>query len=270
MGDAPAARSIASSGAPRWVRWVAAAISVATHAIVILVYPHLTPGEAPPVAPLPVFVPASQDGMQVVQLLELDETDPAPAPEPEPEPEVPPAREETELPEDANPGVVVADIEVPAGDPRTAAQRLRPFMNNPEVWRPIDPELLDLTLEERARFEMAAVLDLWIDSITTAEAARVAAMDWTYTDADGGRWGFSPGKIHLGDITLPLPFQFGPNPSRINELRERDWEWMELQRGAVAAAVEQSWKDRARAIRERMDAERAATRRDSVRRPPGT
>ena len=118
--------------------------------------------------------------------------------------------------------------------------------------------------------QMAAVLDLWIDSITTAEAARVAAMDWTYTDADGGRWGFSPGKIHLGDITLPLPFQFGPNPSRINELRQRDWEWMELERGAVAAAVEQSWKDRRRAIRERMDAERATARGDSVRRPPGT
>lgn len=266
MGDAPAARSIGSAGAPRWVRWVAAAISVATHAIVILVYPRLNPEAAPVVAPPPVFVPASQDGMRVVRLRELDETIPAP----EPEPEVPPARPEAELPEDANPEVVVADAEVPAGDPRTAAERLRPSMNNPEVWRPIDPELLDLTLEERARFEMAAVLDLWIDSITTAEAARVAAMDWTYTDADGGRWGFSPGKIHLGSITLPLPFNFGPNPSRINELRERDWEWMELERGAVAAAVEQSWKDRSRAIRERMDAERAAERGDSVRRPPGT
>lgn len=268
MRDVPAARSIASSGAPRWVRWVAATISVATHAIVILVYPHLNPEAAPALPPLRVFVPASQDGMQVVQLLELEEAIPEPAPEPEPE--VVPAPEQAELPEDASPAVIVADVEVPAGDPRTAAERLRPFMNNPEVWRPIDPELLDLTLEERARFEMAAVLELWIDSITTAEAARVAAMDWTYTDADGGRWGFSPGKIHLGDITLPLPFQFGPNPSRINELRERDWEWMELQRGAVAAAVEQSWKDRARAIRERMDAERAVARGDSVRRPPGT
>ena len=267
MRDAPAARSIASAGSPRWVRWVAAGISVATHAIVILVYPHLKPEQAPPAAPLPVFVPANQDGMQVVQLLELAEAPLEPAPEPEPE--VVPAPEEVDLSEDAALGVVVADIEVPQGDPRTAAERLRPFMNNPEVWRPIDPELLDLSLEERARFEMAAVLELWIDSITSAEAARIAATDWTYTDADGGRWGFSPGKIHLGDVTLPLPFNFGPNPSRINELRERDWEWMELQRGAVAAAVEQSWKDRRRAIRERMDAERAAARGDSVRRPPG-
>ena len=267
MRDVPAARSIASAGAPRRVRWVAAAVSVATHAIVILLYPHLTPRRAPQRAPSPVFAPATEDAMQVVRLFELDEATLAPAPEPEVE--TAPAREEVEPAPDAGVPVVQAQVDVPEGDPRTAAERLRPFMNNPEIWRPIDPDLLDLTLEERARFEMAAVLELWIDSITTAEAARVAAMDWTYTDADGGRWGFSPGKIHLGDITLPLPFNFGPNPSRINELREREWEWMELQRGAVAAAVEQSWKDRRRAIRARMDAERAAERGDSIRRPPG-
>ncbi len=267
MMDAPATGSIASSGPPRRVRWVAAAISVATHAIVILSYPHLQPGVAPPPTPLAAPAPASPDGMRVVRLRALDEATPAPAPELEPE--VVPAPEEAPVSPDAAPGVVVADVGAPEGDPRTAAERLRPFMNNPEVWRPIDPELLDLSLEDRARFEMAAVLNLWIDSITTAEAARVAAMDWTYTDADGGRWGFSPGRIHLGDITLPLPFNFGPNPSRINELRERDWEWMELERGAVAAAVEQSWRDRRRAIRARVDAERAEARGDSVRRPPG-
>ena len=267
MRDAPAPRSIASSGPPRRVRWVAAGISVATHAIVILIYPQLTPTQVARRAPAPVFVPASEDGMQVVQLLELVEV--TPAAEPAPEVEASPEPERAELVSDAVPAVVPVEVEAPSGDPRTAAERLRPFMSNPEVWRPIDPELLELTLEQRARFEMAAVLELWIDSITTAEAARIAATDWTYRDESGGRWGFSPGKIHLGDLTLPLPFNFGPNPSRINELRERDWEWMELQRGAVAAAVEQSWKDRRRAIRERMDAERAAERGDTVRRPPG-
>ena len=265
MRDAPAHRSIASSGPSRRVRWVAAGISVATHAIVILIYPQLTPSRVPQRAPMPVFVPTSEDGMRVVQLLELEEATPTAAPESEVEPAPEPAQ--PELVEAA--AAVPVEVEAPAGDPRTAAERLRPFMSNPEVWRPIDPELLELTLEERARFEMAAVLDLWIDSITTAEAARVAALDWTYRDADGGRWGFSPGKIHLGDLTLPLPFNFGPNPSRLNELRQRDWEWMELERGAVAAAVEQSWKERRRAIRERMDAERAAERGDTIRRPPG-
>ena len=267
MRDAPAPRSIASAGASRRVRWVAAGISVATHAIVILVYPQLTPTRVPERAPVPVFVPASLDGMRVVQLLELEEVTPTAAPEPEVEPAPEPTQ--PELVDEADAAAVRVEVEAPAGDPRTAAERLRPFMSNPEVWRPIDPELLALTLEERARFEMAAVLDLWIDSITTAEAARVAALDWTYRDADGGRWGFSPGKIHLGDLTLPLPFNFGPNPSRLNELRQRDWEWMELERGAVAAAVEQSWKERRRAIRERMDAERAAGRGDTIRRPPG-
>ena len=266
MKDAPATRSIASSGPPRWVRWVAAGVSVATHAIVILVYPHLMTNiemQTGPSRPIDVM----DFGIEVVQVREV--ADLVPATVPDPQTESAPEAEEAEPVEEVGPAVVQPEFEAPAGDPRTAAERLRPFLNNPEVWRPIDPELLDLTLEERARFEMAAVLDLWIDSITTAEAARVAAMDWTYTDADGGRWGFSPGKIHLGDITLPLPFNFGPNPSRINELRERDWEWMEIERGAVAAAVEQSWRERRRAIRARMDAERAAARGDTVRRPPG-
>ncbi len=266
MRDAPAAGSIASAGGSRRVRWVAATLSLTTHAIVILIYPHLTSGGRPPQrAPSSAFVPATGDAMRVVRLFESDEAIPAaPAPEPETEP--------ASAQEEVRPEEVVAAVEAEAeaaDDPRTAAERLRPFMNDPEVWRPIDPELLDLTIEERARFEMVAVLDLWIDSITTAEAARVAATDWTYTDADGGRWGFSPGRIHLGDVTLPLPFNFGPTPSRINELRERDWEWMELERAAVAAAVERSWKDRRRAIRARMDAERAVERGDSVRRPPG-
>ena len=265
MGGAPAARRTASSGASRRVRWVAAGISVATHVIVFLVYPNLTPTSTPARARTPVFVPATEDGMRVVQLRELVDVTPPAATEPEVEPS--PAPEPEPL---AEVGVAVAPVEAaPEGDPRTAAERLRPWMNNPEVWRPIDPELLDLSLEERARFEMAAVLELWIDSITTAEAARIAATDWTYRDEDGGRWGFSPGKIHLGNLTLPLPFNFGPNPSRLNELRERDWEWMELERGALAAAVEQSWKQRRQAIRARMDAQRAVERGDTVRRPPG-
>lgn len=267
MSDARAARTTASPGTSRRVRWVAAGISLATHAIVILVYPSLAPTRAPARNPTPVFVPSAEDGMQMVQLVEIVDVTPAAAPEPEVE--TSPEPEEAEPVEEAGAETVVVVVEAPASDPRTAAERLRPWMNDPEVWRPIDPELLDLTLEERARFEMAAVLALWIDSITTAEAARVAATDWTYTDEGGGRWGFSPGKIHLGNVTLPLPFNFGPDPSRINELRERDWEWMELQRGAIAAAVDQSWKDRRRAIRERMDAERAAERGDTIRRPPG-
>ena len=265
MKDAPATRSIASAGPPRWVRWVAAAVSVATHALVILVYPHLMTNIEMQTGPSrPVFV--TDFGMQVVDVREVADVAPAAAPDPQEDPA--PEAEASEPVEEAAPTVGQTEAETPAGDPRTIAERLQPFMNNPEVWRPIDAELLDLTLEERARFEMAAVLDLWIDSITTAEAARIAATDWTYRDENGGRWGFSPGKIHLGDLTLPLPFNFGPNPSRLNELRERDWEWMELQRGAVAAAVEQSWKDRRRAIRARMDAERAAARGDTVRRPP--
>ena len=75
----------------------------------------------------------------------------------------------------------------------------------------------------------------------------------------------SPGKLHLGDLTLPLPFAFGTPVGKRDEANRRVWEWEEIQRGAAAAAARESWKERAQAIRERRDRERAAARPDTSR-----
>ena len=92
-------------------------------------------------------------------------------------------------------------------------------------------------------------------------------MDWTYTDDDGKRWGVSPGRIHLGDITLPLPFGFGTAVGKRDEVNDLLWQWDELYRQGVRAEVAETWRDRAEAIRMRRDRERTAIQPDTSRVP---
>ena len=96
-------------------------------------------------------------------------------------------------------------------------------------------------------------------------------MDWTRTDEDGKRWGVSPGKIHLGDVTIPFPYSFSAPPANRDQVGRRVWEWDEIESGAVAGAVRANWKDRAAAIRARKEAERAIeVARQKAKPPPDT
>jgi hypothetical protein len=117
--------------------------------------------------------------------------------------------------------------------------------------------------------DLAFRLGFLNDSIA-AEAERAAgATDWTYTDDEGNRWGISPGKIHLGSVTLPLPFSFAGNTGTYEERQDREYIDAELARGAAAAAVWATIRERAEAIRERRDREREEARtRDITRRGP--
>lgn len=148
----------------------------------------------------------------------------------------------------------------------TAAERLRPRLEDPRLWAPLDRGFNDLTAEQRLELELAGRIAEWQDSVAAAEAAARRGTDWTTTDAQGRRWGVSPGQLHLGDVTLPLPFAFGTPVGRRDEVNRRAWEWEEISRGAATGEVRGSWKDRAEAIRQRRDRERAA-RPDTV--PPG-
>ncbi len=245
----------------RRVVWTAFGISAAIHVLAIVVYPlmfeRLGPG-------LPVFFPPDPgpaQGVEVVRLLELD-----PIVEPE-QPEDPEEIEELEEPE-ARPEAPVLDglpgIEVVPRGP-TVAERLRPTLGDPRLWRPLPPEFYELTLEQREELVIADRLLAWLDSAQAAQAAEDALTDWTFTDSDGGRWGISPGQIHLGDVTLPLPVNFGTPVGKREETAELVWQWEEIMRQAARAEVEYTWRERAEAIRARRDAERAGERPDTTR-----
>ena len=139
----------------------------------------------------------------------------------------------------------------------TAAERLRPRMGDPRLWVPLDRELTDLTDEERAEIYLRGMIQDWNDSVAVAVALSGEATDWTFTDEEGRRWGLSPGRLHLGDFSIPLPISFQLPPGRRDEMAMRNWELRDIMRGSATAAVRESWAERAREIRERLEAERA-------------
>jgi hypothetical protein len=172
-------------------------------------------------------------------------------PEEEPEPEVAPtAPADVGGPgEEAEPGA--------EGVPGpTAAERLRPRAGDLRIWAPVNPEITRLSEVEIMRLLLSAELESAADSAALAEELARRATDWTYTDEEGRRWGVSPGKIHLGDVTIPLPFGFGAPPMVREQNAERLWAWDDIERGAARKGVQDFWKERAEAIRRRMDAER--------------
>jgi hypothetical protein len=133
---------------------------------------------------------------------------------------------------------------------------LRPKAGDLRFWAPVDPERTALTREELMRLQLIAELETMNDSAAIAAEMAARATDWTYTDDDGKKWGVSPGKIHLGDLTLPLPFGFGSSAYQREKDEERLWAWDQIQRGAASGELLRSWKDRDQAIRERMNAQR--------------
>ena len=76
----------------------------------------------------------------------------------------------------------------------------------------------------------------------------------------GRRWGLASGRLYLGDFSVPLPFSFEVSPDQRREWAGRQWLAQDLAQGAVVAQIRETWADRARAIRERLEAERGAAR----------
>jgi len=241
------------------ILWIAAGVSLALHLVALWAYPRLlrriTPEPELLTLPTSSVVPEGMRVIRVIEVAEVAKREPPkerPVKKPEPAPEPRPrtgAEEKRQGPPPEAP---------PTGrEGRSAAERLRPHLEDRHLWGPLNLRLNELTTEQREELELSGRIAEWQDSVSAAEAAARAGTDWTHTDAQGRKWGVSPGKIHLGDITLPLPFSLGVPVGRRDEILDRQWKWDEIQRGAARGAVRDSWKDRAKAIRARRDAERS-------------
>lgn len=227
---------------------VGLAISAILHLVaVVVVSDWLAPPEEQPAArQAPVLVTPPR-GLRAVDLSVVDAGRPVvperPAPAPEPEPERSrPAPAVTPEP-DATP--------VPA-DQITAADRLAPRVVDPRLWRPMVLMPREPTLED-VEARIAAAVELLSDSALAEAEAALRARDWTVTDAEGRRWGISPGKLHLGSLTLPIPIWFPVDPGAEADRNA----WYELDGQMERARVLESFEDRVRAIRERRERERA-------------
>ena len=263
--------SSASEGAPRRVEErralaVGFTISLALHVLAIGLYASSV-GTLPPPDTLRELTPPSRQPLGV-ELLALPDPPvieepqaaepPPPAPQ-NPAPDQPPptpasvvvdATQETEDEEERV--VVVRDL--------TVAERLQPRMGDPRLWAGVDRNFSELTDFERADLLLRGMIRTWNDSVAVAEALANRARDWTYTDSDGRRWGLASGRLYLGDFSVPLPFSFEVSPDQRREWAGRQWLAQDLAQGAVVAQIRETWADRARAIRERLEADRAADR----------
>ena len=246
------------------VWWVCFAASVAIHFLAVAIYPFF--GNTVNIDAISFNFPnvlGRIEGIQVLRLVEV--ADPIASDRPD-------DPEEIEDLDDPEPSMTPVPIEgtpdpelIPP--PPSGAELLRPNLSNPILWEALSSGVLDITLQQREQLLIASALARWNDSAATSLAAEAAAMDWTFTDDDGKRWGVSPGKIHLGDITLPLPFGFGTVVGKREEVNDRLWQWDEIYRQGVRAEVNESWRDRAEAIRRRRDRERTAVQPDTSRIP---
>jgi len=203
-------------------------------------------------------------GIELIALGDFAPNDPIPVEEPLPALEVipleptraEPAQEEAAPSEEVLVAGEADSIEEESG--LTIAERLQPRMGDPRVWAPIPSGSLELSDAENAELILLGMLQSWNDSMAVAEALSEQARDWTFTDSSGRRWGLGPGRLYLGDFSIPLPaFEFAPG--LIEDRLDAGWIAGDLARGAAAAAIQETWSDRARAIRQRMEAERNRT-----------
>lgn len=243
----------------RRVRVWATAVSVVVHLLAIVLYTLFASVLQPDTAAFRVPTETeSEQGLDVIRLVELDE-------EPVEPPEEPEELEELDVAEaDARPptiaGPTVGEL-IPPGP--TAAERLRPNLTDPRLWARLPDEFYELTIEEREEILLAGRIAEWYDSLAAVAAAEGRMTDWTFRDGDGGRWGVADGKIYLGDVALPLPLAFGTPVGKRDAVNYRLWEFEEIERQSQRFLIEENWRERAAAIRARRDRERGVTPPDT-------
>ena len=203
------------------------------------------PAEAVPAADDAIFIPAPT--------APVAPSGPVPTPPPATT-DVADAAPDGPAPSDVRPDDP-SDADDDGDDPLTIAERLQPRSVDPRLWAPIDEQYLELTEEERARLLIEGLIQTYNDSLAIAQALSERATDWTFTDDQGRRWGLSPGRLHLGDFSVPLPAIETPR-GRIESALARQFITDDLARAAVTAQIRDTWSERARAIRERLELER--------------
>jgi hypothetical protein len=258
---------------PRWLTPAAIAFALLIHLVgLFIVRFEIRYPAVPPEALRVHFIPLGPSATEVVPLAPPQTTAPEVAisepiaPTTQPRLTAPAARVTGEV---TLPETVVT--QPPAGetggtaDPRSLVDRVRPRGTDARLWAamPSEPIVTEQPVDATAAAlaPLYAQLNAFNDSSAAAAAAAARATDWTVDDGSGGKWGVSPGRIHLGKLTLPLPFNFSPPPGRRAELSGRLSGWNAIRRQGDQADVNDSFEDRVKAIRER----NAAARRDTSR-----
>ena len=216
----------------RTLPW-AMGVSVVVHLLLIFFVSRLLYLGAPGLfGPVPTVVELPE-GIEVVEV-----------PEPEPRPPLSePDRPEIRPGEQEVIQVVPGEPEEGAGEPEpqprrmTNAEILRPRVGDLRLWSPYPDEPFPPRVAAayaRADSAIRAAVRGWLDSLNLSEEERRRATDWTFGEGDS-QWGISEKGLHLGDITIPIPFgalfgqSMSPNAQKarqmireFNEIRQQD------------------------------------------------
>jgi hypothetical protein len=148
-----------------------------------------------------------------------------------------------------------------AGPPRTAAERILRSGVRPVPDATSASALpMPVTPQEAAAARLANGYKAINDSIAAAIAAENGATDWTKTDSKGNKWGVTPGQLHLGSITLPMPFYFHAPPGRRDDAAKSARIFAESNAQAKRMEMEETFESRVKAMRKRKDAQRDSAR----------
>ena len=238
-------------------------VSALGHVLLVVIYPFFS-ARRPELGDVPVLPPApAAEGMEVVRIVEVvdaevgDPNDPTEIEDPEAPVVTPEAPSLDVMPRVRFPGPL-----------RSAAERLRIGEGDPRLWEPVDPALAAPSPQQLLELRLLALVEEANDS-ALAEAQRLAqTMDWTHTDDEGRKWGVSPGKIHLGDVEIPIPYGFGPPPDYNGDQADWAFRMTDIERAAGTLAARQSWKERLEVMRRRREERRAEEEEEKARNPP--
>ena len=142
---------------------------------------------------------------------------------------------------------------------------LTPGLRDPRLFptqRPV-PARPERTEHEAYMDRLGTTLGQYNDSIAAEQERARNALDWTLKDKDGNRWGVSPGKVHLGKVTLPAPFGFAASPQAQEASAREGRQRGEIDRQVADRERRDSFQERVKATRERKDAERRTIRGES-------
>ena len=226
-------------------------VSVLAHGVVVVLYPFFS-AVRPEVGVIPLLPPAPEaPGMRVLQIIEQTQPDVG-------DPDDPTEIEDPAEPDVAPEARTFEDwrIDLPERY-RSAAERLRVGEGDPRLWAPLDRELVEPTPDQLLALRILAAVEASNDSAAAVAERLAQDMDWTYTDDEGKRWGVSPGRIHLGDVEIPMPFGFGPPPDYNGDQADWAFRMADIERAAGTLAARQSWRERMEVMRLRREARRA-------------
>jgi len=281
--EGPSFRLLASQDRDKG-RAVPVAVSVLAHVVIIALVITFAPKSVRVLNDVLDFTPILliDDNPPPIEAPQAQDITPVPVlpgrPEEDQRTEAAPPRVSPSVADEAPVTPLVAPTEIPrtiappapgaggvAEGGRSAGERFSGVPTNPLLFAPPAGQPPAAAGPEAARARLADRVREINDSIEAERLAAERATDWTFTDKDGRRWGISPGKLHLGDVTIPLgQSSFTPPPGRRDEFNALVRNWQEVEQQASRAVVTDNIKERVKAIRERKDKEREAKKKKPV------